>query len=101
MQNLHRKVHKNRPQLLVAGPLILHDNARPHIADVVTKKLCDYGWERLTHAPYSPDMSSPDFDLFSKLNEPMLGRRFSSLEELSTDDTRAIRLMKKLLSWME
>ena len=29
---------ENAPQLLVAGPLILHDNARPHIADVVTKK---------------------------------------------------------------
>ena len=28
---------KNRPQLLVAGPLVLHDNARPHIADIVTK----------------------------------------------------------------
>ena len=31
------KMHKNRPQLLVAGPLILHDTARPHFADVVTK----------------------------------------------------------------
>ena len=27
------------PHLLVAGPLILHGNARPHIADVVTKKV--------------------------------------------------------------
>ena len=44
MQNLRRKMHKNRSQLLVAGPLILHDNADPHIADVVTKKLSDYGW---------------------------------------------------------
>ena len=30
--------HKNRPQLLVAGPLILHDNACPYITDVVTKQ---------------------------------------------------------------
>ena len=68
---------KKRPQLLAAGPLILHDNARPHIADVVTKELRDYGWE--------------DFDLFPQLKELMRGRRFSSLEELSTDGTRVIR----------
>ena len=35
-KNLRRKMHKNRPQLLVAGRLFLHGNARPHIADVVT-----------------------------------------------------------------
>ena len=85
-QKLHRKIHKNRSQLHVAGPLILHDNVHPHIADVVTKKLCDYGWEVLPHARYSPDMSPPDFDLFPKLKEPMHGL-FSFLEELSTDST--------------
>ena len=40
-QELLRKMHKNRRQLLVAGPLILHDNARPHIGNVVTKTLSD------------------------------------------------------------
>ena len=56
------EMHNNRPQLLVAGPIILRDSARPHIADVVTKKLRDYGWEVLTHALYSPDMGPPDFE---------------------------------------
>ena len=70
---LRRKMHKNRPQLFVAEPLILHNNARPHIADVVTKKLCDYEWEVLLLAPYSPDKSPPDFDLFPKLKELMHG----------------------------
>ena len=65
--NIRRKMHNNRPRLLVAGPLILHDNVRPHITDLVTKKLGDYGWEELPHAPYSPEMSPPDFDLFPKL----------------------------------
>ena len=70
----------------MAGPLILHDNARPHIADVVTT----YGWEVLPHAPYSPDMSPP------KLKEPMRGQCISSLEELSTNGTQAIRNMNKI-----
>ena len=70
-QKLHRKMHKNRPQLLMVGPLILHDNARLHIMDVVIKKICNYGWEVLPYVPYNPDMSPPDFDIFPKLKEPM------------------------------
>ena len=85
-------MHKNRSQLLVAGPLILHENARPYIADVVTTKFRDYGWEVLPYASYSPDVCSPDFHLFPKLKEPMHGR-FSSLDEISIDVTRAIRHM--------
>ena len=49
----------------------------------------------LPQAPYSRDMSPPGFDLFPKLKEPVCGRRFSTLEELSTDVTRAIRHMNK------
>ena len=59
-----RKMHNNRPQLLVAGPLILDDNARPHIADFVTGKLRDCGWQVLLKAHYSSVMSPPDFDIF-------------------------------------
>ena len=44
-QELCRKMHKNQPHLLMAGPLILHDN----IMDVVTKKLRNYEWEVLHH----------------------------------------------------
>ena len=88
------KINGNRPQLLVAGPLILHDNARPHIADVVAKKFRDYGWELLPQAPYRTHMSPPDFDLFPKLKQP-IRVRFSSLEELSSEGTRAIRHTNK------
>ena len=75
--------------LLATGPLILHDNARPHIADA-------YGWKVLPHAPYSTDMSPPDFDLFPKLKESMRGRLFFSGRVFyRRDGTRAIRHMKK------
>ena len=85
---LCRKILKNPPQLLVAGPFIPHDNARMQIADVVTKKLRDYGWEDLPHASYSPDTSPPDFDLFPKLKKNLAWTTFTSLEELSTDGTQ-------------
>jgi len=66
MQKLRKKVHKNRPDLLGDGPLILH-NARPHLGKVVNDLLSKYEWEVLPHAPYRPDMSPPDFGLFHKL----------------------------------
>ena len=92
-KKLRRKMHKNRTQLLVAGPITLHDNARPHIADVVTKNR-DCGCDVLPHAPYSPDMSPPDFYLFPKLKE-LMRRTFFFSGKLSTDVTRAIGHMNK------
>ena len=88
-------MHKNWPDLLGDWPLILHDNARPHLGKVVTDLLSKYEWEVLSHASYSPGMSPPDFDLFQKLKEPMRGHRFPSLEEVSAAVTRAIREPKK------
>jgi len=90
MQKLRRKMHKNQPALLGDGSLILHDNAHPHLWKVVTDFLSKYEWEVLPHAPYSPDMNPPDFDLFHKLKEPMCGHHFPSLEEVSAAVNRAI-----------
>jgi len=95
MQDLRRKMHKNRPDLLGDGPLTLHDNAHPHLGKVVTDLLSKYEWEVLPHTPYSPDMSPPDFDLFPKLKEPMRGHCFSSQEEVSAVVTQAIRGLNK------
>jgi len=39
MQTLHRKMHKNRPDLPGDGPLILHDDGNPHLVKVVTDLL--------------------------------------------------------------
>src|SRR5436190_20717393 len=70
-------MQKNRSQLLNARPLILHDNARPHIGHVVTEKLREYGLEVLPHPPYSPDMSPPDYDLFTKVETTYAWTSFS------------------------
>jgi transposase len=90
MQKLRRKMHKNRPELLGDGPLILQDNARPLLWKVVTDLLSKYEWQMLPHAPYSPDMSPPEFDLFHKLKEPMREHRCPSLEKVSVAVTLAI-----------
>ena len=66
-------------------------NARPHASGAVSEILEKYGWQVLPHQPYSPDMSPPVFDLFSKLKKPLRGKRFRSIEELSNEVTRVIR----------
>jgi hypothetical protein len=67
-----------------------------HLRKVVTDLLSKYEWEEvLLHAPYSPELSPPDFDIFYKLKEPMFGHRFPSLEEVSAAVTRTIRRLKK------
>jgi hypothetical protein len=40
-------------------------------------------------------MSPPDFDLFPKLKKPLLGKRFSSIIEVSNEVTRVIRHINK------
>jgi len=83
LQKLRRKMHAKRPDLLENGVLILRDNARPNLGKDVRELLDGYSWEMLPHLPYSPDMSPPDFDLFSKLKINMRGLCFSMLEDLS------------------
>jgi hypothetical protein len=81
--------------LLRDGALILHDNACPQLGKVVTDLLSKYEWEVLPHAPYSPDMSPLDFDLFHKLKEPKHGHCFPSLEEVSAAVTWVIQGLNK------
>ncbi|KAG5314671.1 MOS1T transposase, partial [Pseudoatta argentina] len=44
--------------------ILLHDNARPHVAKPVKTYLETLKWEVLPHPPYSPDIAPSDFHLF-------------------------------------
>ena len=48
-------------------------------------------WEILEHAPYSPDMSPCDYDLFAKVEEPLRGTWYSTRDELIRALGRLIR----------
>jgi hypothetical protein len=53
--------------------------ARPHLEKAVTDFLSKYEWKWLHHAPYIPDMSPLDLDLFRKWTPFFLpGRGFCS-----------------------
>jgi hypothetical protein len=76
---------------MVEAIVILHDNMKPNVSGAVSVILEKNGWQLLPHLPYSPDMSPPDFNLFSKLKKPQHGKHFRRIEEVSNEVTRVIR----------
>jgi histone-lysine N-methyltransferase SETMAR len=62
--------------------IYLHDNARPHTAEITKKHLLHLGWETLEHPPYSPDLAPSDYYLFRSLQHFLNGKTFESHEKI-------------------
>ncbi|KOC71372.1 Histone-lysine N-methyltransferase SETMAR [Habropoda laboriosa] len=61
---MHKKLEDLCPILVnLNGPILLHDNARPHVSQITVQKLNDLGYETLPYPPYSPT----DYHLFNHL----------------------------------
>ena len=82
LRGLRRTIKSKRPGLLSDGFNLLHDNVRPHTANLVRDKLHIFGCETLQHPPYSPDLSPCDYHIFGDLKKNIRGRRFHSDEEV-------------------
>jgi len=41
--------------------ILLHGNARPHVAKIIKKYLETLKWDVLPHLPYSPDIAPSDY----------------------------------------
>lgn len=75
----YKKLAKLRPALVSRkGPILLHDNARPHVSQMTLKKLSDVGIEVLPHPPYSPDLAPTDYHLFKSLADYMREKRYTN-----------------------
>jgi [histone H3]-lysine36 N-dimethyltransferase SETMAR len=64
------------------GPILLHDNARPHVGKVTQKKLSSLGIEVLPHPPYSPDLSPTDYHMFRHLDNFLCGKIFDDRKDI-------------------
>jgi transposase len=62
--------------------VLLHDNARPHIAGLITNLLTNFRWEVFNHPPYSPDLAPSDYHAFPNLKGALGGKRFHTTREL-------------------
>lgn len=66
-----RKLHRS-------GVILLHDNARPHVAHLTVQKIEELDWEPLLHPAYSPDIAPSDFYLFRSLEHSLAGKQFEN-----------------------
>ena len=62
--------------------ILLHDNARPHVAQVVKAALQELEWEVFQHPPSSLDLAPTDYYLFYSLSNHMRGVTFDNKEDL-------------------
>ena len=61
--------------------ILLHDNAKPHVAKTTRRIIEEFGWEVLAHPPYSPDLAPSDYHLFLSLKDNLRDVTFKSLED--------------------
>lgn len=91
LDKLHKAIKAKRPGKLSQGVILLHDNARPHVAKIVQETLAKKNWEVLHHPAYSPDLSPCDFHLFGPLKRALKGQRFNSDADVKTAVTTWFR----------
>lgn len=84
LMRLSQALKEKRPQYEERHDkvILLHDNARPHIADVVKKYLETLKWEVLPHPPYSPDIAPSDYHLFRSMQHGLAEQHFQSYEDV-------------------
>lgn len=80
LQKLADAVREKRPRR--ASVHLLHDNARPHVANETREKLEELGWDTVPHPPYSPDIAPSDYHLFRPLKASLAKKKFTKLEDV-------------------
>lgn len=79
LDDMMEKLKEKLPRLVNRStPILMHDNARPHTAQMTVTKLQELELELLHHPPYSPDMAPTDYHLFRNLENFLIGKQFNS-----------------------
>lgn len=79
LAEVHQQVRPERDKVV-----LLHDNARPHVAKLTKKKLKQLDWEVVPHAAYSPDLAPSDYHLFQALAHFLSDKSFDDFDGLKS-----------------
>jgi len=71
------RLHYSRQDKII----LLHDNARLHVAVPIKTYLETLKWEVLPHPPYSPDIAPSDYHLFRSMTHGLSEQHFTSYED--------------------
>ncbi|UYV65471.1 hypothetical protein LAZ67_3004457 [Cordylochernes scorpioides] len=82
LKQLRRAIQNERRGMLTKGVRFHHDNARPHTAHKTTAFFEEFGWELVSHPPYSPNLASSDFHFLPELKKNLGGTQFQDDDEL-------------------
>jgi histone-lysine N-methyltransferase SETMAR len=67
LKTLVKNLHMKRPSSTTNRIKLHHDNARPHVKDIIFDYLQGNKIKVMAHPPYSPDLAPSDFWLFNTL----------------------------------
>ncbi|XP_059741331.1 mariner-like transposase isoform X1 [Bos taurus] len=82
INEMHQKLQHLQPALVNRkGPVLLHDNARPHVAQPALQKFNELGYEVLPHPPHSPDLLPTHYHFFKHLDNFLQGKRFHNQQD--------------------
>jgi hypothetical protein len=78
LQAIRKKILAELSRMII----LLHDNARPHTANLTKEALVTVGREIRNHPSYGPNLTSSDFHLFGPRKVQLGGQKFQIDAEL-------------------
>jgi histone-lysine N-methyltransferase SETMAR len=96
-RDLLNAIRKKRPALIdnMENIIFHQDNAPCHRSQETQLELDVIGFQRLPHAPYSPDLAPLDFAVFPYLKSQLRGQRFENFSELRQETLRVLSTLKQ------
>ncbi|GBM10033.1 Histone-lysine N-methyltransferase SETMAR [Araneus ventricosus] len=91
LKELQRAIQKKCRGLLSSGVVLLHDNARPQTAVRTGEVLRKFKWDVFQHPPYSPELATSDFHLFTAMKKWLGGQHFADDEKLKNAVTHWLK----------